>query len=88
VARPHGDRRLLAAIIERFDGGPVGVESLAAAIGEEHGTVEEVIGPFLTQQGFVMRTLRRRMATRSAYLQLGLAPAEGPIGELFDPAEP
>jgi Holliday junction DNA helicase RuvB len=68
----HMDRRLLAAVIERFDGGPVGVESLAAAIGEERGTIEDVLEPFLIQRGLLMRTLRGRVATRAAYLHLGL----------------
>jgi Holliday junction DNA helicase RuvB len=68
------DRRLMLAIIEKFDGGPVGVDSLAAALGEERGTIEDVIEPFLIQQGFVMRTARGRVATRSAYLHFGLAP--------------
>jgi holliday junction DNA helicase RuvB len=63
----HQDRRLLLAIIERFSGGPVGVESLAAAIGEESGTIDDVIEPFLIQQGFLMRTPRGRIATRLAY---------------------
>ena len=66
------DRKLLSTIIEKFDGGPVGIDSLAAAIGEERGTLEDVIEPFLIQQGFVMRTARGRMATRTAYLHLGL----------------
>ena len=59
-------------IIEKFDGGPVGIDSIAAAIGEERGTLEDVIEPFLIQQGFLMRTARGRMATRTAYLHLGL----------------
>jgi holliday junction DNA helicase RuvB len=66
------DRKLLSAIIEKFDGGPVGVESLSAALGEERGTIEDVIEPFLIQQGFVMRTARGRVATRTAYLHFGL----------------
>ena len=66
------DRKLLLTIIEKFDGGPVGIESLAAAIGEERGTLEDVIEPFLIQQGFLMRTARGRMATRNAYLHFGL----------------
>lgn len=66
------DRKLLLAIIQKFDGGPVGVDSLAAAIGEERGTIEDVIEPFLIQQGFMMRTARGRMATRSAWLHFGL----------------
>ncbi len=67
------DRRLLRAVVERFDGGPVGVDSLAAAIGEERGTIEDVIEPYLIQQGFLMRTPRGRMATSHAYRLLGLA---------------
>jgi Holliday junction DNA helicase RuvB len=66
------DRKLLTTIIEKFDGGPVGIESLSAAIGEERGTLEDVIEPFLIQQGFLMRTARGRMATRNAYLHFGL----------------
>jgi len=75
---PHGfdamDRRLLMTIIEKFDGGPVGVESLAAALGEERGTIEDVLEPYLIQQGFMMRTARGRVTTRNAYLHFGLAP--------------
>ena len=75
---PHGfdamDRRLLQTIIEKFDGGPVGIESLAAAVGEERGTIEDVLEPYLIQQGFMMRTARGRVATRNAYLHFGLAP--------------
>jgi Holliday junction DNA helicase RuvB len=67
------DRKVLRTVIEKFDGGPVGIESIAAAIGEERGTLEDVIEPFLIQQGFLMRTARGRMATRAAYLHLGLA---------------
>jgi Holliday junction DNA helicase RuvB len=83
------DRRLMLAIIERFAGGPVGVDSLAAALGEERGTIEDVIEPFLIQQGYIMRTARGRVATRSAYLHFGLTPpvsdrAGGTLG-LFDP---
>jgi Holliday junction DNA helicase RuvB len=68
------DRRLLRLIIENFDGGPVGVESVAAALSEERGTLEDVIEPYLIQQGFLVRTARGRMATRKAYLHLGLKP--------------
>ena len=68
------DRRLLQTIIEKFDGGPVGVESLSAAIGEERGTIEDVLEPYLIQQGFMMRTARGRVATRNAYLHFGLTP--------------
>jgi len=84
------DRRLLAAIIEKFDGGPVGVESLAAAIGEERGTIEDVLEPYLIQQGFMMRTPRGRMATRAAYLHFGMTPKPQAAGtpasaaDLFD----
>jgi Holliday junction DNA helicase RuvB len=66
------DRRLLQTIIEKFDGGPVGIESLAAAIGEERGTIEDVVEPFLIQQGFMMRTSRGRVATKNSYLLFGL----------------
>jgi Holliday junction DNA helicase RuvB len=78
------DRKLLLTIIEKFDGGPVGVESLAAALGEERGTIEDVIEPYLIQQGFVMRTARGRVATRMAYQHFGLKTPERPgTGELF-----
>ncbi len=66
------DRKLLLAIMEKFDGGPVGVDSLAAAIGEERGTIEDVLEPYLIQQGYIMRTPRGRMATRTAYKHFGL----------------
>jgi len=73
---PHGfdqmDRNMLLAIIEKFDGGPVGIDSLSAAVGEERGTLEDVIEPYLIQQGFIMRTARGRTATRKAYLHFGL----------------
>ena len=68
------DRRLLSILVEKFDGGPVGVESLAAAMSEERGTVEDVVEPYLIQQGFIMRTARGRMATALAYRHLGLTP--------------
>ena len=68
----HMDRRLMLAMIEKFDGGPVGIDSLAAAIGEERGTIEDVLEPFLIQQGFIMRTPRGRTATRHAYQHFGL----------------
>lgn len=68
------DRKLLLAIIQKFEGGPVGVESIAAAIGEERGTIEDVIEPFLIQKGFMMRTSRGRVATRSAWQHFGLNP--------------
>ncbi|SRR5579883_33953 len=66
------DRKLLLALIDRFGGGPVGIDSLAAAISEERGTIEDVLEPFLIQQGFMMRTPRGRMATKQAYLHFGL----------------
>ncbi|MDJ0918610.1 MAG: Holliday junction branch migration DNA helicase RuvB [Woeseiaceae bacterium] len=88
---PHGfdtmDRRLLRTIIEKFDGGPVGIESLAAAIGEERGTIEDVLEPYLIQQGFMMRTARGRVATRHAYTHFGLTPPNSdanPELPLFD----
>ncbi|OBS09014.1 Holliday junction branch migration DNA helicase RuvB [Acidihalobacter prosperus] len=77
----HMDRRLLLAVMERFDGGPVGVDSLAAAIGDERGTIEDVIEPYLIQQGFLARTARGRVAGRRAWAHFGLTPPAG--GELF-----
>ncbi|MDH5358451.1 MAG: Holliday junction branch migration DNA helicase RuvB [Gammaproteobacteria bacterium] len=68
------DRKLLIAIIEKFEGGPVGIDNLAAAIGEERGTIEDVLEPFLIQEGFIMRTPRGRVATKRAWLHLGLSP--------------
>jgi Holliday junction DNA helicase RuvB len=70
------DRKYLLTIIERFDGGPVGIDSIAAAIGEERGTLEDVIEPFLIQQGFLVRTARGRMVTRASYLHFGLRAPE------------
>ncbi|MFA5627358.1 MAG: Holliday junction branch migration DNA helicase RuvB [Thiohalomonadaceae bacterium] len=81
------DRKLLLAVIEKFDGGPVGVDSLAAAIGEERGTIEDVLEPFLIQQGFLMRTPRGRTATSHAYLHFGLAPPQSPERVLQQPLE-
>jgi Holliday junction DNA helicase RuvB len=78
------DRSLLLAVMEKFDGGPVGVDSLAAAIGEERGTIEDVIEPFLIQQGFLMRTPRGRVATRTAYQHFGLrVPASQTEGDFL-----
>ncbi len=68
------DRRLLLTILKKFDGGPVGIDSLSAAIGEERSTIEDVLEPYLIQQGFLMRTSRGRVATRNAYLHFGLTP--------------
>ena len=81
----HMDRRVLLAIMEKFDGGPVGIESVAAAIGEERGTIEDVIEPFLIQQGFLMRTPRGRVATRHAWQHFGLNPPASNTneGDLF-----
>lgn len=80
------DRKVLLAIIQKFDGGPVGVESIAAAIGEERGTIEDVIEPFLIQKGFMMRTPRGRVATKTAWLHFGLTPPAQSTSEedLFD----
>jgi holliday junction DNA helicase RuvB len=72
----HMDRRLLLSIIEKFNGGPVGVESLAAMIGEERGTIEDVIEPYLIQQGYMVRTSRGRLATNLAYGHFGLEPPQ------------
>jgi len=69
----EADRRLLKMIMENFDGGPVGVESLAAALSEERGTLEDVVEPYLIQQGYIMRTARGRMATAKAYRHFGLS---------------
>jgi Holliday junction DNA helicase RuvB len=66
------DRKLLLAMIEKFDGGPVGVDNLAAAISEEKGTIEDVLEPYLIQQGFIMRTARGRIATKHAYAHFGI----------------
>ncbi|HLF23563.1 MAG TPA: Holliday junction branch migration DNA helicase RuvB [Burkholderiales bacterium] len=68
------DRKFLRAVLDRFGGGPVGIDSLAAAIGEERGTLEDVIEPFLIQQGFLVRTPRGRQATAAAWRHFGLAP--------------
>ncbi|AXK71017.1 Holliday junction branch migration DNA helicase RuvB [Lysobacter sp. TY2-98] len=78
------DRRLLGIIIESFDGGPVGVESLAAALSEERGTLEDVVEPYLIQQGYVIRTARGRMATPKAYRHLGFTP-RAKANDLFEP---
>jgi Holliday junction DNA helicase RuvB len=68
------DRKLLLAVLQKFDGGPVGIDNIAAAIGEERITIEDVLEPFLIQQGYLMRTPRGRVATRSAWLHFGLEP--------------
>ena len=82
----HQDRRLLLTMIEKFDGGPVGVDSLAAAISEERHTIEDVLEPYLIQQGYIMRTPRGRVVTRHAYLHFGLnLPTRqgAPVADLF-----
>jgi Holliday junction DNA helicase RuvB len=84
----HQDRRLLLTLIEKFDGGPVGIDSLAAAISEERHTIEDVLEPYLIQQGYIMRTPRGRVVTRHAYLHFGLnlpkRLGDSPVGDLFD----
>ena len=81
------DRRLLQLVVEQFGGGPVGVEAVAAALGEDRGTIEDVLEPYLIQQGFLQRTARGRLATASAYRHLGLAaPADSPTPDLFQPS--
>lgn len=77
------DRKLLEAVIHRFDGGPVGLDNVAAAIGEEPGTIEDVIEPYLIQQGYLQRTPRGRIATLAAYRHLGVAPPAAGAGGLF-----
>ena len=87
---PHGfdvmDRRIMLTIIEKFDGGPVGIESLAAAIGEERGTLEDMIEPYLIQEGYLQRTARGRVASRLAYEHFGLPVPDSrkPEPGLFD----
>ncbi len=85
----HQDRRLLLTLIEKFDGGPVGIDSLAAAISEERHTIEDVLEPYLIQQGYIMRTPRGRVVTRHAYLHFGLnlprRLSEAPTPDLFGP---
>ncbi|MFY7983380.1 MAG: Holliday junction branch migration DNA helicase RuvB, partial [Burkholderiaceae bacterium] len=77
------DRKLLEAVVHRFDGGPVGLDNVAAAIGEEPGTIEDVIEPYLIQQGFLQRTPRGRVATQAAWRHLGLMPPAGKT-DLFE----
>ena len=77
------DRRILQTIIEKFGGGPVGIDTLAVAVSEERGTIEDVYEPFLIQLGFLARTPRGRVATRLAYAHFGLAPPTGPQSELW-----
>jgi Holliday junction DNA helicase RuvB len=86
---PHGldlmDRKLLEAVIHRFDGGPVGLDNVAASIGEERDTIEDVIEPYLIQQGYLQRTPRGRIATMAAYRHLGVTPPRAD-GSLFEGA--
>jgi Holliday junction DNA helicase RuvB len=78
------DNRILATIIEKFKGGPVGITTIATAVGEEPGTLEEVYEPFLIQEGFIKRTPRGREATHKAYEHLGKQPPlQGATGNLF-----
>ena len=79
----HWDRALLETILNKFDGGPVGVDNLASAIGEERETIEDVIEPYLIQQGFLQRTTRGRVATARTYRHFGLAPPSAPGVDLF-----
>lgn len=82
------DRRFLRTLVDYFEGGPVGVESMAAALSEERGTLEDVVEPFLIQQGFVVRTARGRMATHRAYTHMGLKPRATPADLFTGQAEP
>jgi holliday junction DNA helicase RuvB len=86
------DRKLLLAVLQKFDGGPVGIDNIAAAIGEERGTIEDVLEPYLIQQGYLMRTSRGRLATRSAWQHFGLqAPSperNAATPDLFNPNDP
>ena len=78
------DRKLIQTVLQKFDGGPVGVDNLSAAIGEERDTIEDVLEPFLIQQGYLQRTSRGRIATALSYRHFGLAPpVPGAAGELF-----
>ncbi len=78
------DRRLLTILVEQFDGGPVGINSLAAALSEERGTLEDVVEPYLIQQGYVMRTSRGRQATKKTWQWLGLKPQQALIEDIFE----
>jgi len=81
------DRHLLQAVIDKFGGGPVGVDNLAAAIGEERDTIEDVLEPYLIQQGYLQRTPRGRMATAAAYRHFGLVQPRADGGlDLWDSA--
>ncbi|HYX26584.1 MAG TPA: Holliday junction branch migration DNA helicase RuvB [Thermoanaerobaculia bacterium] len=77
------DRKILSTLIEHYDGGPAGIKSLAVAVGEDRGTLEDLYEPYLIQEGFLQRTPRGRVATRRAYQHLGYAPPPGTTGTLF-----
>ena len=81
------DRKLLEAVIQRFDGGPVGLDNVAAAIGEEPGTIEDVIEPYLIQQGYLQRTPRGRIATLAAYRHFGVVAPSTTQNDLLAQAE-
>jgi Holliday junction DNA helicase RuvB len=79
------DRKLLEAILHKFNGGPVGIDNLAAAIGEERDTIEDVLEPFLIQQGYLQRTSRGRIATRQSYEHFGIKPPSNSVNlDLLD----
>ncbi len=77
------DRKILASLIEQYQGGPAGIQALAASIGEDRGTLEDLYEPYLIQEGFLQRTPRGRVATRRAYEHLGIDPPAGSVGSLF-----
>jgi len=79
------DRQMLKAIMEKFDGGPVGIDSLAAAVGEERGTIEDVVEPYLIQQGFMMRTPRGRVVTKRTWSYFGLKAPESDAAQHGNP---
>ena len=79
------DRKLLESVVHRFNGGPVGLDNVAASIGEERDTIEDVIEPYLIQQGYLQRTPRGRIATAAAYRHLGVVPPQGAVEDLFEP---
>ena len=84
VSTPEAVCEVIKEVVDHFDGGPVGVESLAASLSEERGTLEDVIEPYLIQQGFLVRTARGRMATPKAYRHLGFKPKAGTPQGLFE----
>ncbi len=77
------DRKILTTLIEHYAGGPAGIQAIAAAVGEDRGTLEDLYEPFLIQEGFLQRTSRGRVATRRAYEHLGISPPPGQAGVLF-----